>query len=489
MPASLAAVAESWTEKFRPQSLADVLGNPQAVEHLRAWARGWKESVPEKRALLLHGPPGSGKTSAAHALAKEFAWDVVELNASDVRSGPGIRRTAGEGAVHQTFSGTGEYLTTALGQRKLIILDEADNLYERAGADSGSSDQEFTDRGGRRAILETIARARQPVLLIANDSYELTRGASASFQRHVQAVPFRALTVPTLQRLLARVASAQGVRVEAATLRDLATRAHGDARSALNDLQALGLGRTDVPASAMDGLGERLRPETLYGALATLFKGEDGRAARLGVLDLDEDPDFVHAWVDENLPREYRDPADLERAYHWLSRADVFLGRVMRRQTFGLRGPALDLLAYGVSSAKSHPYSTPPQYQFPTWIRRMSATKAERSLRRALGAKLGAALHTGSRAGRAELLQFLRAVFSRDAEFAESVSLRFDLEEDEIRHLAGPEATDAYVEGLLSHIESRRSQPPAQQDVWEAAEPAAPKPKAATEGRQSRLEL
>lgn len=481
-------MAHSWTEKYRPQSLADVLGNPQAVEQLRAWARSWKEGVPEKRAVLLHGPPGSGKTSAAHALAREFGWDVLELNASDVRSGPAIRRTAGEGAVHETFSGTGEYFTAARGQRKLIILDEADNLYERAGADSASSDQEFTDRGGRRAILETIARARQPVVLIANDRYELTRGASASFQRQVLDIPFRSLTLPTLQKLLAQVAASESLRAEATTLHDLATRAHGDARSALNDLQAVGQGRVDVPPSLMEGLGERLRPGTLYGALATLFKGADGRAARLAILDLDEDPDFVHAWVDENLPREYRDPEDLERAYQWLGRADVFLGRVMRRQSFGLRGPALDLLAYGVSSAKTHPYTTPPQYQFPVWIRRMSSTKAERSLRQALGAKLGAALHTGSRAGRTELLQLLRALFARDADFAESVSLRFELEEDEIRYLAGPDAPEAYVENLLSHIESRRSQPAAQQEVPEAAEPVPPR-KATTEGRQSRLEF
>src|SRR5688572_28853318 len=152
------------------------------------WANAWHEGKPEKKAVLLHGPPGAGKTSVALALANEFGWGIVELNASDVRSGPAIKRIAGAGALHETFSDTGEFFSSAKGKRKLIILDEADNLYERGGESATVGDENFSDRGGRRAILETIAAAQQPIVLIANDASQLTRGASAAFTRHVLAV-------------------------------------------------------------------------------------------------------------------------------------------------------------------------------------------------------------------------------------------------------------------------------------------------------------
>ena len=36
--------------------------------------------------MLLSGPPGIGKTSSAHVVAKEAGYEVIEFNASDVRS-------------------------------------------------------------------------------------------------------------------------------------------------------------------------------------------------------------------------------------------------------------------------------------------------------------------------------------------------------------------------------------------------------------------
>ena len=38
------------------------------------------------RAVLISGPPGIGKTSAAHLVAKSLGFDIIERNASDVRS-------------------------------------------------------------------------------------------------------------------------------------------------------------------------------------------------------------------------------------------------------------------------------------------------------------------------------------------------------------------------------------------------------------------
>src|SRR5687768_5391800 len=101
-------MASPWSERHRPRSLQDVHGHPQAVATLKAWAEAWKVGRPPERGVILSGPPGTGKTSAAHALAAEMGWEVIELNASDARNATAIERVAGLGARHETFSATGE---------------------------------------------------------------------------------------------------------------------------------------------------------------------------------------------------------------------------------------------------------------------------------------------------------------------------------------------------------------------------------------------
>src|SRR5512137_2557878 len=98
-------VAIKWTEKYRPKSLKDILGNNKAISELREWAESWERGKPVTRAAILYGPAGTGKTSAALALAKEMEWDEVEMNASDVRTAGMIDRIAGPASRISTFSG------------------------------------------------------------------------------------------------------------------------------------------------------------------------------------------------------------------------------------------------------------------------------------------------------------------------------------------------------------------------------------------------
>ena len=114
-PASTASAAmphppgalSSWAEKYRPKSLDEVVGNSRAVGELRKWAGDWEHGHARKKGAILVGSPGTGKTSAAHALAADMKWGVLELNASDSRNYAAIKRVAFSGAVHDTFSDDG----------------------------------------------------------------------------------------------------------------------------------------------------------------------------------------------------------------------------------------------------------------------------------------------------------------------------------------------------------------------------------------------
>lgn len=58
------------TERYRPRELGDLVGQPQAVKTLLAWAK-----ARDRGALMFVGPSGCGKTSAAYALAREVKVD------------------------------------------------------------------------------------------------------------------------------------------------------------------------------------------------------------------------------------------------------------------------------------------------------------------------------------------------------------------------------------------------------------------------------
>jgi replication factor C subunit 1 len=84
-----------WTEKYRPKLYSEVIGNKSLVEKLAQWLKNWhfyhkggfpKGELSQWRAALLSGPPGLGKTTSAHLVAKMEGFDAIEFNASDTRS-------------------------------------------------------------------------------------------------------------------------------------------------------------------------------------------------------------------------------------------------------------------------------------------------------------------------------------------------------------------------------------------------------------------
>ena len=76
---------QNWTEKYRPKNFSDVEGQEQAVFFLKEFLKKFGRAG-ENRAVMIHGPPGTGKTSLAFAAADENKAELFELNASDLRN-------------------------------------------------------------------------------------------------------------------------------------------------------------------------------------------------------------------------------------------------------------------------------------------------------------------------------------------------------------------------------------------------------------------
>jgi len=428
---------EDWTEKYRPKSLDDIVGNERAVIELRKWANSWMNGAPKKKAIILSGKPGIGKTSCAYALANDFGWIPIELNTSDARNATKIKNIATFGAVNETFDNKGRFISSKQGGRKLIILDEADNLYERINT-SEKTDNDLSDRGGKKAIIDTIKITNQPIILIVNDYYNLIKGGGESLKQICTLLKFYDPYPNQIFNLLKRICLKEGITADQSVLKTISDRCKGDIRSAVNDLQSLSLDNKQINSNTLSVLGYRDREKDIFNALREIFKTKKTKVIRESLSHLDADPKTVILWINENIPNEYRDFNDLTKGYDSLSKADIFLGRTYKVQNYGLWSYACDIMNGGVAVAKSRTYPN-DKYNFPSWLREQKSSKTNRDVREQILEKISKSAHNSNKKSKDFLLNYFSQIFRNDTNFAIKMKNKFDFSENEIKYLLGDE--------------------------------------------------
>ncbi|MEM2873027.1 MAG: AAA family ATPase, partial [Nitrososphaerales archaeon] len=199
-----------WVEKYRPKSVEEMVGNEESRIEFFNWLKNWKRG--SKPALLL-GPPGTGKTTLVHLVAKKLDYNMVELNASDVRTKEKMMQKLGPALGSKGL----------FGEKLLIFLDEVDGMYERQ------------DRGGIEFVEELIEKSIAPIVMAANleDDKKIVKLIKKSKVFRFTRIPPRFVEI-YVDNILRR----ENVKLGKEAIRLIVRESKGDMRAAINTAQS-----------------------------------------------------------------------------------------------------------------------------------------------------------------------------------------------------------------------------------------------------------
>ena len=387
--------------KYSPQRIDEILGNEEARTRIRQWLLRWNASKGKiPKPILVHGPTGTGKTSFAYALKREYELELIEMGASDLRNRDHVERVLGGAAQSGLFG-------TLSGKKRIVLIDDVDAL-------------QTADTGGGSAIVKILKEGNCPVILTATNPWDKKL---SGVRAECELVQLRRVSKPSISKILKRIAEAEKIKLDENEFSRIAENSSGDVRAAINDLQARSMGTRD-------------REEDIFNKVRNIFKAmtyAEAKKVSYGNLDYD----IVKLWIDENIPLEYEDTVDMANAYLALSRADIFDGRI-KRSHWGYFKYSIDFVTAGVSLAKKEVYRKFTRYQFPAYLREMGATVARRAMRKEIGKKIGSIVHSN----RKDALAYLPLIrgFCSMEDGIEKVMLHYKLGEEEIAFINGVEA-------------------------------------------------
>ncbi|MEK6925848.1 MAG: replication factor C large subunit [Nanoarchaeota archaeon] len=405
---------QNWTEKYRPQYFAEVKGQDVAVQKIkelldfylergeksasRYLAPLIKKKIP-KKAVILHGPPGTGKTTLAHVAAKESGAEIFELNASDLRDKNKLREIL-KPAIEQR---------SLLKEGKIILVDEVDGISK-------------FDFGGLPELLSLIEVSPYPMIITANDIWDRKFN---TLRTKSELVKLKEIDYKTIKDILAKISIKEKLNFPEDLLTRISLKAKGDLRASINDLQAIS--HVKDPGS-IEG-DERNKENDIFNALRLVFKGKP-TAETLQIYESVKMPlDEIILWVEENIPLEYKG-VELAKAYESLSKVDIFKGRIYKQQYWRFMVYENIFLSYGISASKKDAKTGFTSYKKPERILKIWLHNQRTAKKKSIAQKYAKVVHVGVKRALHEF-----PIISQIIKSNISIQKELKLNEEEIEYL------------------------------------------------------
>ncbi|WP_428326336.1 AAA family ATPase [Nitrosopumilus sp.] len=297
-----------WSEKYRPQNISDMVGNEESRSAIMEWFAKWKKGT---KPLLLVGPPGIGKTTMAFLVAKQFGYDMIGLNASDVRSKSRIN----------------EILTPVLGNvsvlgTPMIFVDEVDGIHGRG------------DYGGVAALVDILKEPTVPIILAANDD---SSDKMKNIKKVVKIISFKKIPPRLLRVYLENILKKESAKLSPGSLIKVIDKSQGDIRSMINLTQSMVTGFNPQTETKFENID-------VEDGVNAFFKSKSVEEARSVLYSMQIDPRekinaFYSSIVTSNL-----DADTFAKYLEIISEADMLYGKIVRTQNWRLLRYLNDIL-------------------------------------------------------------------------------------------------------------------------------------------------
>jgi replication factor C large subunit len=322
------------TEKYRPKTFKEIKGQDEILKKIKNFIENFGK---RKKAVILYGPPGIGKTTIAYVLANETNSEIFELNASDFRNKEKLK----------------EILKPAIEQKsltkvdKIILIDEADGISAE-------------DEGGLSELITLIEKTNYPIIITANDVWDKKFN---SLRKKCELIQLKEVDYKVIKSILREICEKEKLTVDEDILTEISIKARGDIRAAINDLQTISSLKDYMPII----FDERNKETNVFNALRRIFKEKPSQELLSLYDSINLSLDDIMLWIEQNIPLEYQ-KKELERAYDLLSESDVFRGRIYKQQYWRFLVYENILLSYGIASCKKNAKQDFTSYKKPTRI-------------------------------------------------------------------------------------------------------------------------